>query len=70
MFHKIIDNDLVAILKSKDALMLKKPVYIGMCLLDLSKVFMYRFHHNYIKNKYDNSSSLLFPGTDSLNVQN
>ena len=41
MSHKIFENDLVAILKNKATLMLNKPAYIGMCLLQLSKVLMY-----------------------------
>ena len=27
---------------------------------------MYEFHHDYIENKYDNRSKLLFTDTDSL----
>ena len=27
---------------------------------------MYKFHYDYIKNKYNNSSRLLFTDTDSL----
>ena len=64
--HKIFDNNLVVIRKSKLALRLKKPAYIGMCILELSKVLMYEFHYDYIKNKYDNKSKLLFIDTDSL----
>ena len=37
-----------------------------MCLLELSKVFMYEFHHDYIKIKYENKSKLSFTDTDSL----
>ena len=64
--HKIFDNNLVAIRKSKLALKLNKPAYIGMCVLELSKMLMYEFHYDYIKNKYDNKSKLLFTDTESL----
>ena len=38
--HKIFDNNLVAIRKSKLALKLNKPAYIGMCISELVKVLM------------------------------
>ena len=67
MLHKLFDNNLVAIRKSKLELKLNKPSYTGMCILDLTKVLMYKFHYDYIKNKYENKSKLLlFTDTDSL----
>ena len=54
MSHKIFDSNLVAICKNKVTLMLNKPVYTGMCILELSKVLMDEFHYDYIKNKYGN----------------
>ena len=66
MSHKIFDNNLVAIQKSKVSLKLIKPAYIAMCILELSKVLMYEFHFDYIKNKYDKKSKPLFTDTDSL----
>ena len=47
-------------------LRLNKPAPTGMCSLELSKVLTYEFHYDYIKNKYDNKSKLLFTDTDSL----
>ena len=66
MSHKIFHNDLVAISKIKVTLTLKKPAYIGMCILELSKVFLYEFHYNYNKNKHGNNSRPLFTDSDSL----
>ena len=37
-----------------------------MCILELSKVLMYKPFYDYIKKIYDNISKLLFTGTDSL----
>ena len=45
---------------------LNRHGYSGMCILELSKVLMYEFHYDYVKNKYDNKSKLLFADTDSL----
>ena len=45
-------NDLVAIHKNKVTLGFSKFAYIGMCILELSKVLMDKFHYDYIKNKY------------------
>ena len=66
MSHKIFDNELVAILRSKVSLKLNKPVYIGMGISELSTVIMYELHYDYIKSKCENKSKLLFGDTDSL----
>ena len=66
MTHKIFENDLVAIHKNKVTLNLNKPAHTGMCILELSKVIMYKFRYDYIENKYGNNSKLLFKGTDGL----
>ena len=66
MSHKTFDNDLVAIHKNKVTLTLNKPAYIRMCILELSIVLIYEFHYDYVKNKYGNSSRLLFTDTGSL----
>ena len=52
MSHKIFDNDLVGIRKYNTTLTPNTPAYIGMCTLELSKVLMYEYHYDYIKNKY------------------
>ena len=59
-------DNLVAIHMEKTKLYFNKPVYLGMCILDLSKTLMYEFHYGYIKKKYDDKAKLLFTDTDSL----
>ena len=46
---QIFNENLVAAHKIKEMLTLNRPAYVGMCILDLSKVLMYNFHYNYIK---------------------
>ena len=65
MSHKIFDNNLVVIHKSKLTLKLNKPSYIGIFILELSKVLVYEFHYDYIKNKNESKSKLLFTDIDS-----
>ncbi|XP_068738994.1 uncharacterized protein [Montipora capricornis] len=48
---KIFNENLVAVHKIKETLVLNRPAYVGMCILDLSKTLMYDFHYNYIKQK-------------------
>ena len=40
-------------------------IYIGICILKLTKTLMYEFHYNYIKKKYDDSAMLLYMYTDT-----
>ena len=63
---KIFSENLVSVHMKKTSLTMVKPVYLGMCILDLSKTIMFDFHYNYIKSKYGDKAKLLFSDTDSL----
>ena len=62
--HKLFDKDFAAIHEIKPVLMLNKPIYVGLTVLELSKWLMYDLHYNFIKKKFD--AKLLFTDTDSL----
>ena len=48
--QKIIEAMILVVMpKSKVTLKLYKPVQVGMCIIDLSKVLMYEFHNDFIK---------------------
>ena len=64
--RKIFHENLVSVHMKKTSLIMDKPIYLGMCILDLSKTIMYEFHYDYIKPKYGDKAKLLFTDTDSL----
>src|SRR6218665_52451 len=42
---KIINEDVAIVKLMKSSVLLNKPIYIGMYILDLSKLVMYDFHY-------------------------
>lgn len=64
---KIINNDLLMIETTIQKLLLDKPLYIGACVLELSKLRMFEFHYDVMKKFYgENQISLLYTDTDSF----
>ena len=43
--QKIFSKNFVAVHKIKPVLTLNRPIYIGLIILDLSKLLMYEFHY-------------------------
>lgn len=64
---KIFSDDLTAVHLVKSKVVLNKPTYVGMTVLELSKLIMFRFHYDKIK-KYGEGAKLLMTDTDSLMV--
>src|SRR5207245_616688 len=65
----IIDENIIIVHKRKKVVKVNKPLYLGMAILDISKLAMYDFHYNYIKRKYGEKAALLFTDTDSLTYE-
>ena len=60
----IFSKNFIAVHQIKSVLILNKPVYVGFFILELSKLLMYKFHSEYVKNKFD--AKLLFTDTGSI----
>ena len=43
-----------------------KPLYLGMSILDIRKILMYKFWYEYIRPKYGDREKLCYTGTDSF----
>ena len=50
----------------KIKVVMNKPVYLGQAILDLSKIVMYEFHYDCMKQKYPDGLTLCYMDTDSL----
>ena len=61
-------DDLSAVERIKAKVIMNKPIYIGLCVLELSKWLMYDFYYN-ILNQLFPQVRLLFTDTDSLCVR-
>ena len=45
---------------------MKKPVYLGQAILDLSKTLMHEFHYNYMRPKYGSKVKLCYMDNGSF----
>ena len=61
-------EDLLAIEMKKKQILMNKPVYLGLSILDLSKTVMYGFCYDYVKPKYGQNTKLCYMATDSFIV--
>ena len=67
--HVMFSNDLFGIDMRKSRLLLNKPVYTGMTILDNSKILMYEFFYNKLKKQYGPKCELLYTDADSLLIE-
>ena len=56
----------MAIEMKKTRVKMTKPLYLGMSILDISKILMYEFWYDYIKPEYGDRAKLCYSDTDSF----
>ena len=63
---KLIEENLSIIEMKKVKVKVNKPIYLGLCILEISKIIMSEFWYDYVKNKYGNKARLCYTDTDSF----
>ena len=61
-----ISEDLSIIEMKRTKVKMNKPIYLGLSLLDISKILMYEFWYDYMKPKCGNDVKLCYMDTDSF----
>ena len=51
---------------NKTKVKMNNPIYLGMSVLDISKMLMYKFWYDYFKPKYGDRAKLCYTDTDSI----
>ena len=63
---KHIEENLSINKMKKVKVKMNKPISLGLCILEISKIIMYEFWYDYAKNKYGNKARLCYMDTDSF----
>ena len=50
--------------EKKTQIIMNKPFYLGFSILELSKILLYEFWHDYVKPKYGERAKLCYMDTD------
>ena len=61
-----ISEDLSIIEMNKTKVKMNKPIYLGLSILEISKILIYEFWYDYMKPKYNDNVKLCYMDTDSF----
>ena len=62
----LISEDLSIIEMKKTKVKMNKPIYLGLSILEISKILMYVFWYDYMKPKYNDNVKLCYMDMDSF----
>ena len=67
-YLKVIPENLLALEMKKTQIFMNKPVYIGLLMLEISKIVMYEFWYDYVKPKNGEKAKICYMDIDSFMV--
>ena len=62
----LISENLSIIEMRRTKVKMNKPIYLGLSILEITKLLMYEFWYDYMKPKYDDNVKLCYMDTDSF----
>lgn len=62
----IYNENLCAVHLNSDVCNFNKPIYVGLSILEISKILMYDFHYNHMKKHYNDKIELLYMDTGKV----
>ena len=65
MGFNIFDEQFMGVQMRKIKPLINKPFYFGFKVLDMSMLYMYRFHYDYLRKMYP-AAKIIFKETDSV----
>ena len=66
---KLIEENLSIIEMKKVKVKINKPIYLGLSILEISKIIIYEFWYDYMKREYGDLVKLCYTDTDSLKTK-
>ena len=63
---KLISENVSITEMKKVKVKMKKPIYLGLSILEISKIIMYEFWYDYVKKKYGDMVKLCYMDTDVI----
>ena len=62
----IINENLVSVGKQNPKIIVHRPIHMGFCILDVSKITLYKLYYEKILSKYGSRAKLAYTDTDSF----
>ena len=63
---KFFSEHLITLEMKKNEILMIKPVFLGLSILELSKILLYEFWYNYVNPTFDEEENLCYRDTDLL----